>query len=273
IYAAWLDGATGASERTIGEWIRDRGVRDSVVLGTKGAHPPMDAKPKVGRCAREQIDQHLNESLERLGLERVDLYWLHFDEPDRPVGEIIESLAEFKEDGRIRSYGASNWKGERIAAANDFARQHGLPPFVATQPFWNLASDSPDTVPDPETLFGDDAAGRREAANIIAHVPYSSQANGFFGAPNVEWAEGGFEGTAPTAEKYDSPRNRQRLLRAIELAEKKGASANQIGLACLISHPFPVFPIIGTSNPAHVREALGAPEVELAPEECAYLIG
>lgn len=272
IYAAWLEGGVGTSERTIGEWIRTRGVRDQIILGTKGAHPPMDAKVKIGRCAREQIDQDLDESLDRLGLDTIDIYWLHFDEPERPVGEIIESLADFREDGRIKSYGASNWKGERIQAANAYAQEHGLPPFVASQPFWNFASDPPDTVPDAEALCSDDPTRRSAAVSAIPLVPYSSQANGFFGAANVKWARAGFEGEAPTAAKYDSPRNRQRLLRAIELGEKKGATANQIGLGYLMSHPFPVYPIVGTGNPEHLRDAMGAPAFSLSSAECAALI-
>ncbi len=102
-------------------------------------------------------------------------------------------------------------------------------------------------------------------------IPYSSQANGYFGAENVAWAKAGFDGSPKRAERFDSPANRRRLLRAIDLAEKKGCTANQIALAYLLNQPFPMFPIIGTGNPEHAREALGAVGITLSPEETASL--
>ena len=131
-YALWLPEGVGASERTIGEWMRARGLRDQIVLATKGAHFRPDGAP--GHCSREQIEDHLTQSLERLAVETVDLYWLHRDEPARPVGEIIETLADIRRSGRIRAYGASNWEPDRIEAANQYAEAHHLPRFVASQP-------------------------------------------------------------------------------------------------------------------------------------------
>lgn len=271
IYAAWLENGVGASERTIGEWLRARGVRDSIVLATKGAHPPIDAKEKIGRCAKDQLEQDLSESLERLGLDHVDLYWLHFDEPTRPVGEIIEGLAELLRGGRIRSYGASNWGTERIEAANTHATEHGLPPFVASEPWWSLGAAAGGPQSDTPTTQDADPLRAWHIRTGLPMIPYSSQANGYFGAENVAWAKGGFSGAAPRAERFDSPANRQRLRRAMELADGKGVTANQIALGYLLSQPFPVFPIIGTGDLEHVREAMGAIGVRLSEEECASL--
>jgi aryl-alcohol dehydrogenase-like predicted oxidoreductase len=102
-------------------------------------------------------------------------------------------------------------------------------------------------------------------------VPYSSQANGFFGAKNVAWAKAGFDGPPRRAEGFDSPANRHRLLRAIALAEKKGCTANQIAIAYLLNQPFPVFPIVGTSTHDHLREAMGAVGITLSDGERASL--
>ena len=106
----------------------------------------------------------------------------------------------------------------------------------------------------------------------LTMIPYSSQANGYFGAENAAWAKGGFPSDPPRAKSFDSPVNRQRLQRAIALAEQKGCTANQIALAYLLGQPFPIFPIIGTSNPAHAQEALGAVSVTLTPTEMAGLV-
>jgi aryl-alcohol dehydrogenase-like predicted oxidoreductase len=271
IYAAWVEGGVGASERTVGEWIRSRGVREKIVLGTKGGHPPIDAAVKVGRLSREDLNQDLSESLDRLGLERVDLYWLHFDEPTRPVGEIIESLATLAEDGRIRAYGASNWATERIEAANVYAREHSPPPFVASQPWFSLGAVANGPSATGPTSEADDPLRAWHVRTGLPMIPYSSQANGYFGAENVAWAKQGFAGEAPRAARFDSPANRRRLLGAMSLAETKGVTANQIAVAYLLSQPFPVYPIIGTTNAEHLRDAMGARNLRLTEEERASL--
>ena len=271
IYAAWLEHGVGASERTIGEWVRSRRARDSVIIATKGAHPPMDAKVKIGRCDKAQVEKDLNESLERLGLDLIDLYWLHFDEPTRPVGEIIDTLDGFRRDGRIRAYGASNWATDRIEAANNYAEENGLPPFAAAEPWWSLGAVAGGPKADAPTSQDDDPLRAWHVETGLPMIPYSSQANGYFGAENVAWAKNGFHGSAPRADSFDSPANRRRLQRAIELAEKKGCTANQIALAYLLSQPFPVFPIIGTGNHEHLHEAMGAIGMRLTEDQCAGL--
>ncbi len=120
IYAAWLKGGAGKSERLIGEWIKANECRDEIVLATKGGHPPLD-NIEQGRCSPSNLEADLSESLERLGVDDVDLYWLHRDDPDRNVGEIVETLAGFAREGRIRVYGVSNWSVDRLIAANAYA--------------------------------------------------------------------------------------------------------------------------------------------------------
>jgi aryl-alcohol dehydrogenase-like predicted oxidoreductase len=262
VYAAWLDGGTGASERTLGEWIRARKNRDRIVVATKGGHPPLDAKPKIGRLSKTDLERHLSESLDRLGLDSIDLYWLHLDEPTRPAGEIIESLAEFRKSGRIKSYGASNWSTERIQQANDYAETHGLAPFVTSQPWWSLGA----------VREGSDPLRDWHRATGLSMIPYSSQANGFFGDANVAWARGGFSGDAPVG-AFDTPVCRVRLLRAIELADAKGVKASQIALAFLLNQPFRVFPIIGTGNPDHLRSAMESTSIRLTEAERESLLG
>ena len=271
IYAAWVEGGWGASERTIGEWIRSRGNRNQIVVGTKGAHSPWGAEEKSGRCSRKDLEKHLTESLDRLGTDYVDLYWLHLDEPARPVGEIIESLADLQQSGRFLSYGASNWTTDRIEAANKYAGGKGLAPFVASQPWFSLGAVAGGPSSDAPTSDSADPLRQWHVKTGLPMIPYSSQANGYFGAENVEWARREFEGPPKRAESFDSPANRRRLLRAIDLAEQKGVTANQIALAYLLSQPFTIYPIIGTGNPQHAREALGAASLRLTEGECSYL--
>ena len=272
IYAAWVEGGWGKSERTIGEWLRANGMRKQVVLGTKGGHPPLDDMAR-GRCSRTCIESDLNESLDRLGVDSVDLYWLHRDDPERPVGEIMETLALLVRDGRVACCGASNWTLARIKAANAYAAEHGLPGFVASQPGWALADHVTDASAPSPMRYMDDATHRWHLETGFPVLAYSAQACGFFGEANVAWARGGFAGPIPKRPAYDSPQNRRRLLNAIAMADARGVSANQIALAYLLNQPFPVFPIIGTSKPERVHEAFAATTIVLSEEELRTLCG
>jgi aryl-alcohol dehydrogenase-like predicted oxidoreductase len=270
IYAAWIAEGWGASERTVGEWLRVNGCRDKVIVATKGAHPPLD-NMSLARGSRGDIEQDLSESLERLGLDSVDVYWLHRDDPAKPGEDMIETLAGLASKGLIRSYGASNWTIPRIEAANDYARTRGLAPFAASQPGWALADhDTDDDAPSPMRYL--DERGRQwHVETRFPLFAYSAQALGFFGQANAYWARGGFQGAAPRDKGYDTPANRQRLEKAAALAEKKDCTPNQIALAYLLHQPFPVYPIIGTGKPSRLFDAMGAMNVVLSEEESALL--
>jgi aryl-alcohol dehydrogenase-like predicted oxidoreductase len=101
----------GDCERTLGRWVRDRGLRDEVVIIGKGAHHNEDRK----RVTPFDITGDLYDSLARLESDYIDLYLLHRDDPSVPVGPIVEVLNEHKEEGRIQAFGGSNWRPERCA--------------------------------------------------------------------------------------------------------------------------------------------------------------
>ncbi len=110
VYANWLAGEKHQSEKTVGRWLADRGLRDRIVLATKGAHPDM-ATMDVPRMSRAEIEDDLNTSLINLQTDVIDLYWLHRDDPSRPVEEILATLNAQVQAGKIRYFGCSNWRG------------------------------------------------------------------------------------------------------------------------------------------------------------------
>ena len=116
----------GKSERALGAWITSRGIRDEVVILGKGAHP-YDGRARV---TPEDITSDLHESLERMGVDVIDLYVLHRDNTDVPVGPLVEVLNEHQRAGKIRQFGGSNWTTARIGEANQYAAEHGLNPFT-----------------------------------------------------------------------------------------------------------------------------------------------
>jgi len=270
IYGAWIPGKWGASERCVGAWLRQYGVRDQLRVATKGGSPSL-GDPATSRCGPEDFQQDINESLERLGLDYVDLYWAHRDDPARPVGEIIEVLAGFQEEGLTRAYGLSNWTVERLEAAIDYAQSNQLPLPVASQIGCSLAGYARESPPVAGMLYAGEAELHWHERSGFPMAAYSSQAHGWFGEENSSWAEADFPGSAPKAAEYDSSANRKRLLIAIELSERYGASSNQIALAYLMQQSFPTIPIIGTSKPDRIAGILAAARIRLADGELAAL--
>ncbi|HEX2948017.1 MAG TPA: aldo/keto reductase, partial [Armatimonadota bacterium] len=121
----------GELERVLGQWMNSRGVRDRVVVLGKGAHTPF--------CTPEFVTSHINESLERLHSDYIDIFMMHRDNLDVPVGEFIDVLNEHLHAGRIRAFGGSNWSIERVQAANEYARAHGRVGFAAVSDNFSLA--------------------------------------------------------------------------------------------------------------------------------------
>ena len=120
VYGDWVPGGKSLSEKTIGIWAKERGIRNRVMIGTKGAHPALSSM-SIPRLSHREIVNDLDESLEYLQTEYVDLYWLHRDDPNRPVADILETLNEQVAAGKIRYFGCSNWRVQRIREAMQYA--------------------------------------------------------------------------------------------------------------------------------------------------------
>jgi aryl-alcohol dehydrogenase-like predicted oxidoreductase len=268
VYAAWLPNGNGSSERAVGELLRRRNDRRHIVLVTKGGHPSMEGYPRPDAyMSPERVRRDIEESLQRLGVETIDLYFLHRDDPRVPVGEVIAVMNEAVAEGRIRYFGASNWPVERIEEANRYAsglsragaEQMG---FVASQPEFSLAEpNAPVPTRDPATRF-------LRASDIAWHERTGMPAFCYTAAAQGYFATGGKNGAAA----YDNPTSRARLLRAQELASKLNVTPAQIALAYVRRQRFPAIPIVGTENPAHLREALDAARIPLTETQAGWLV-
>src|SRR5205085_396194 len=104
VYSDWHPGPRGSAETTIGRWLTERGNRDQIVLATKGAHPELKTM-NISRLAPEDINGDVDKSLANLQIDQIDMYWLHRDDVNRPVSEIIDTLQNLVDSGKIRTYG------------------------------------------------------------------------------------------------------------------------------------------------------------------------
>lgn len=256
----WIDAARiygnspGDVEKAIGEWLRARGCRDQIILATKGAHPPLQDM-HAGRLDRASIRSDLAASLEALGVENVDVYYLHRDDESRPVGEILETLNGFVEEGRVKLLGASNWKTARLREANAYAAAHGLKGFAANQPKWSLARCLLETDDTLVQMDGEMARWHRETGAVC--TPYTSQAKGYF----MKLQAGTLSEKA--RERYDAPENRAIYEKLLALSQQTGHSIGALQLAYLTSQPFPTLPIVGVSSLEQVRALEEAGNVAL----------
>lgn len=262
MYAGWVPGGAGKSETTIGKWLKRAG-RGNVVIATKGADKGM---------TREGIRAQLGESLDRLGLERVDFYWLHTDHPKVPVEDIVEWLNELTDEGRFPAFGCSNWSVPRIQKALEYARQRGKRGFSASQIAWSLARADPAVSRGGPQVFMDDETLAFHQQSGFPQIAFSSQAGGFF-AGNYDPAgpPPGVEPNANIVRYYGTKANYARMAAVKKLAAVRGRGANQIALAWLLHQSFPSFAIVGANSPARVADSCGAADISLSTGEIRIL--
>jgi aryl-alcohol dehydrogenase-like predicted oxidoreductase len=262
----------GDSERIIGRWLQARGLRDQIVLITKGAAQSEDRR----RITPFDIAADLHDSLARLKTDYIDLYLLHRDDTNVPVESIIDTLNEHLQSGRIHAFGASNWSHERIEEANAYARARGLRPFVASSPQFSLAE--PLNEPWPLCLSISGPAGRaaREwyTQTQMPLLIWSPLASGFFSGrfrrDNLHqvWER---EWDQVVVRTYANEANFQRFDRADILAAAKGLDAAQVALAFVMNHPMNIFVEVGPRRSENFRTNIEASEIRLTPQEMDWL--
>jgi len=248
----------GLQEKLLGHWVKNRGLREEVSLIVKGAHTPF--------CNPTDLLREFDTSLGRLQTGYADLYVMHRDNPDVPVGEFVEVLNEQVRAGRIRVFGGSNWSLARIAAANRYAERKGLQGFGVVSNNFSLAR-MVNPVWSGCVAASDSDSRRWLKKRQFPLLAWSSQARGFFtdrSGPDKRDDE-------QLVRCWYSDDNFARRERAVALAARKGVSPIAIAAAYVLHQPFPTFALIG---PRFIHETVSSLEclkVELRPRELAWL--
>ena len=254
VYCEWLANGRDASERTVGRWIRSRGVEKEVFLITKGAHPRLNSM-HTPRLSPEDIRGDMARSLEVLGLDAVDLYFLHRDDQSRPVSDIMATMDGLVKAGHARAVGGSNWHAARLIEANAYARAHGMTPFTASQVQWSYA-DFKGAVTD-DTLVGMDEAELAAYETMdLAVMAYSSQSGGVFSRgyrPDLSDA-------APKHRGYVTAENIRRYQALLgRCAREPGMTPSRVVLEYVTKHPtLNGFALVGASSLDQLDESLDA---------------
>lgn len=263
IYSDWVPGERRRRERILGDWLAARRNRAKLILATKGAHAFIDSLD-TPRTSAAEIRDDLEGSLRTLRIDVIDLYWLHRDDPARPVEHFIDLLNVFLREGKIRAFGASNRNASRLRAANTYAEKSKQQGFAANQPFWCLGSAAARPSKDPGLVKFDAAAARFHRETGLAVIPYTSQANGFFSKLALPKDR---QPSDPSKSDFHTPANLATARLVFELAALKRVAPSAIVLAYLWSRPFPVIPIIGSRTLAQLEDCVAALPVRLTPIE------
>ena len=267
VYASWLPGGDGASERTIGRWLKARGNRNSLVISTKGGYPRLESM-KEGRLSRKELERDLDESLMALGVDHIDIYWLHRDDASRDAEEITETLSVFIKKGKIRAAGCSNWRAARLEEALRAAQTNGFPAFCASQIQWSLAATTPEAYGDLMLVCMNAEEYGWYEKNRFPVFAYSSQAKGFF-------ARGASQGLGALSRKandrYAVPENFTRLERVKRYAAENGLTVSAVTLGYITCNRVPGIAIIGCKNGEQLADSLTASNVELPEADVEWL--
>jgi aryl-alcohol dehydrogenase-like predicted oxidoreductase len=250
-------GGAGESERIIGRWIAARGNRDELVIATK-----VGMAPDLQGLSRATIRRGIEGSLQRLGIDCVDLYYAHRDDPGTPLQETLGELGALIREGKIRYAGASNYSAARLQEAMRVGREQGMAAYVALQPQYNLLERG--------EYEGELAAVC--AREGLACIPYFGLARGFLtGKYRREGAEIDSPRAAGVRESYANERGFAVLDALDELAAAHETTMAAVALAWLTAQPTVLAPIASATSTGQLSELLASAALALTDGELTRL--
>ena len=248
----------GTSEEYVGQALRELAPRDQWVIATKySPRPASMIDPAVSGA--EWIRTCIDNSLHRLGVDTIDLYYMHSWDYGTPIEESLEALNEAVIAGKVRALGVSNCHPYQLARANDIAAAHGLARFEAIQSHMNL-------------IFREDERELLQlcAEDGISTMPYSALAAGRLSRKPGETSKR-LELDTFAKGKYDATAEQDGVIieRVAEMAEKYETSMTAVALAWLLTKV--TSPVVGATKPHHLEGPAAAADLVLAAEDIAYL--
>ncbi|MBA3811262.1 MAG: aldo/keto reductase [Caulobacteraceae bacterium] len=254
--------SVGESERVTGKALKQYARRDEVVIATK-VYSPMGEGPNDRGLSRKHIFDAIDASLERLGVDHVDLYQIHRFDPETPIEETLEALDDVVRAGKARYIGASSMYAWQFMKMLSVSRARGWAAFVSMQPQYNLVYRE-----EEREMLG---LCRDQGVGVI---PWSPLARGFLAGGRAKAGEGDTE--RARSDEF-APRLYYRepdfaVVEAVEaVAKARGVSNMQVALAWVLKNPAVTAPIIGASKAHHLDDAIAALSLTLTADEVKAL--
>jgi len=252
----------GESERVTGKALKEFAKRHEVVIATK-INGPMGRDPNNRGLSRKHIMDGIDRSLQRLGVDYVDLYQIHRFDPETPIEETLEALNDVVRAGKARYIGASSMYAWQFLKMLATSRANGWTPFVCMQPQYNLVYREEEREMLP--LCQDQGVGV---------IPWSPLARGFLAGGRPKPGEGETERARTddfSNRMYYRPSDYAVVDAVSSIAKARGATNMQVALAWVLRHPAVSSPIIGASKPHHIADALAGLELKLTDDEVKAL--
>ncbi|MDL2307046.1 aldo/keto reductase [Desulfovibrio sp. OttesenSCG-928-C06] len=262
--------SAGHGEKVLAKWFDMTGMRGKIMVTSKACHHYVDEDnnhfPEKNRVQPECITEDLEFSLNRLGLDHFEVFMMHRDRRDLPVGEMMDVLEKHHKEGKINAYGVSNWDQDRLQEAIDYCKSKGYQGPTTNSPSYSLA-----TVTAPRwagcSYIDDDYAAWHKGTDV-AILSWASQGGGWFGEAHKR-------GELPKDyfDAYDTPANNEKMKRCRELAAEKGANVLpiNIALAYLLNQNLPIAAIVGPRDANELKTGLKGLDIKLTPAEVEYL--
>ncbi|TPW78435.1 aldo/keto reductase [Schumannella sp. 10F1B-5-1] len=256
-YSAWVPGNSGGdSERIIGSWLAKTGKRDEVVLATK-----VSQHPEFRGLAADNVAAAARASLERLGTDRIDLYWAHYDDAATPLEETVRAFDQLVREGLVRYTAVSNYSAERVQEWVRIARENGLAEPVALQPHYNLVTREP-----YESQL---APVARELG--LGVVPYFSLAAGFLTGKYRTQADLAGKDRGQMVGGYFSEAGLAVVDEVVAIAEAHEVAPATVALSWLRAKPEVAAPIASARTVAQLPALLASITLDLSADEVARL--
>ncbi len=254
--------SAGASEVATGKLLRKLLTRDEVIVATK-VFMPMTPGENGGGLSRKHILSAIDASLQRLGMDYVDLYQIHRWDPRTPIEETMAALNYVVRTGKARYIGASSMFAWQFAKAQHVAERHGWAKFASMQPHYNLVYREEEREMIPLCL--DQGVGV---------IPWSPLARGMLAGSRSR--EGERRTTRANSDAfadylYSQPTDFDVVERVAEVAAERDVPSAQVALAWLLHKPGVTAPIVGATKPDHLQDALAAEQLALSEQEIARL--
>jgi aryl-alcohol dehydrogenase-like predicted oxidoreductase len=257
-YSAWVPGHPGGeSETIIGNWFAKSGKRNQVVIATKVAKwaTHKGLAPATIQAAAE-------DSLRRLKIDTIDLYFAHEDDPSVPLEDTLGAFARLIEQGKVRAIGASNYSAARLAEALAASTRRGLPRYEVLQPEYNLVARK-DYEAELEPVI---------LEHGIGVVSYYALASGFLtGKYRSEADLGKSAARAQSVGKYINGHGLRVLAALDDVARRLASTPAQVALAWLMTRPGITAPIASATSVAQIEELAGATKLKLSADDVEKL--
>ncbi|MEV4063601.1 aldo/keto reductase [Nonomuraea dietziae] len=254
VYPSWATGES-TSEIVIGEWMAERGNRDSIVLATKvGMLAGLEGlSPSTIRTAVEN-------SLRRLRTDRIDLYWAHVDDQDTPLADSLAAFDALVREGKVRYLGASNYGAARLAEALRISDDEGMARYVALQQPYNLVERGYEgELREVVTREG------------LSSTPYYGLARGFLTGKYAGGATVDSPRAGKAAEYLETERGPRVLEALATIAAGRGVEQATVALSWLMAQPTVAAPISSARNAEQLKPLLDAVHLKLGADELALL--